>query len=70
MAVPAKTKKTSKRNKTVISRGVVGIVYNTELFINYIQIQQQLSVFEIYHISHNVVPKQKIKDTLNLPLKI
>ena len=69
MAVPAKTKKTSKRNKTVISRGVVGIVYNTELCISY-QIQQQLSVFEIYHISHSVVPKQKIKDTLNLPLKI
>ena len=70
MAVPAKTKKTSKRNKTVISRGVVGIVYNTELCISYIQIQQQLSVFEIYHISHSVVPKQKIKDTLNPPLKI
>ena len=70
MAVPAKTKKTSKRNKTVISRGVVDIVYNTELCISYIQIQQQLSVFGIYHISHSVVPKQKIKDTLNLPLKI
>ena len=70
MAVPAKTKKTSKRNKTVISRGVVGIVCNTELCISYIQIQQQLSVFEIYHISHSMVPKQNIKDTLNLPLKI
>ena len=72
MAVPTKTKKTSKRNKTVISRGVVGIVYNklTELCISYIQIQRQLSVFEIYHISHSMVPKQKIKNTLNLPLKI
>ena len=71
MAVPTKTKKTSKRNKTVISRGVVGIVYNTELCISYIQIQQQLSVFEIYHISHHsMVPNQKIKDTLNLLLKI
>ena len=36
MAVPTKTKETSNRNKTVISRGVVGIVYNTELCISYI----------------------------------
>ena len=67
MAVTTKTKKTSKRNKTVISRGVVGIVYNTELCISYIQIQRQLSVFEIYHISHSMVPKQKIKNTLIKP---
>ena len=71
MAVPTEAKKTSKRNKTVISRGVVGIVYSTELCRSYIQIQQQLSVFEIYHISHHsMVPNQKIKDTLNLLLKI
>ena len=64
MAVPTKTKKTSKRNKTVISRGVVGVVYNyTELCISYIRIERQLSVFEIYHISHSMVPKQKIKNT-------
>ena len=78
MAVPTKTKKTSNRNKTVISREVIGIgremtenylsfVYNTK---SCIFIFNNNSSLEIYHISHSMIPNQKIKDTPNILLKI
>ena len=78
MADPAKSKKTSERNKTVISREVIAtgrettekylsFVYNTE---SCIFIFNNNSSLEIYHISPSMIPTQKIKDTPNLLLKI
>ena len=38
--------------------------------MNYAYSYSTTLVFEIYQISHSMVPNQKIKDTLNLLLKI